>query len=576
MYFLFSFLFYLYSSHTFMQSISPEVYTYYSNKEDDPIIEWRTCPRTKKRFALFWSDTTFFEKISPTIWWVKHHIPFPTLSPHARLIRRTAWRNIKYLYKNTCALTWASIISSYAPEKWYTVYDHTARNSDQRSALDYWRDIDFQRPFFEQFNDLYTQVPKSNVEIYYSQNCDYANYINNSKSCYLCFWSWFLEDSLYCNWTYYGKDLVDCSYCTKGERSYNNHNCYSFYDCKHCMHSTNIQSCDHCFDCTDCEFCFWCVWLQWKKYCILNTQYTKSEYTQKREKIEHLSYSAIKKLIEPLLQNHIHAATRTHMSENTYWNDLTNCSDSFFCFVADQLERCKYNRKALHQKDAYDTYCSGYTELWYEIMWWWYYNKVWFNVLSDSVTNAWYCIRASWGENLFGCVATKNTSNTILNKVYPKHEYEELVSKLIDHMRETRERGEFFPIKHSPYWYNESIAMDYLTINKQQAQKLWLSRYDGVERPPTNVTPTENIIICSQTQKPFKIGAKENKFYEKNNIQSPSLHPFVRYEQRIKNTSNNLHLRTCDKTWEKMLSVYPQKAPFKVYSQQAYAQEMYW
>lgn len=42
-------------------------------------------------------------------------------------------------------------------------------------------------------------------------------------------------------------------------------------------------------------------------------------------------------------------------------------------------------------------------------------------------------------------------------------------------MRKTGEWGQFFPIDHSPFPYNESVAQDYFPITKEEAtaQGLW-------------------------------------------------------------------------------------------------------
>ncbi len=49
-------------------------------------------------------------------------------------------------------------------------------------------------------------------------------------------------------------------------------------------------------------------------------------------------------------------------------------------------------------------------------------------------------------------------------------EYEELVPKIIYHMKETGEWGEFFPIEISPFGYNETVAMEYFPHSKQEVE----------------------------------------------------------------------------------------------------------
>jgi len=39
------------------------------------------------------------------------------------------------------------------------------------------------------------------------------------------------------------------------------------------------------WDMQNCEECMFCVWLRSKKYCILNTQYSKEQYFKKKQEI---------------------------------------------------------------------------------------------------------------------------------------------------------------------------------------------------------------------------------------------------------------------------------------------------
>ena len=87
-------------------------------------------------------------------------------------------------------------------------------------------------------------------------------------------------------------------------------------------------------------------------------------------------------------------------------------------------------------------------------------------------------------QNCFGCVGLKNKSYCIFNKQYSKQEYNELVPKIIEHMkhphpqplshreRVAEERGEFFPARYSPYAYNETNAYDYFPLSREEIQSL--------------------------------------------------------------------------------------------------------
>jgi len=58
----------------------------------------------------------------------------------------------------------------------------------------------------------------------------------------------------------------------------------------------------------------------------------------------------------------------------------------------------------------------------------------------------------------------------ILNKQYTKEEYEKLMPKIIEYMEKTEEWGEFFPASLSPFGYNETIAMEYFPLTREEVK----------------------------------------------------------------------------------------------------------
>jgi hypothetical protein len=163
-----------------------KVYEFISAKTNDPIVEWKTCAVSGKPFAIFQSDLEFYDKLSPVFNGVKYSIPAPTLCPEERERRRMAWRNEWKLYRRTCDASGKSIMAMYPDNCGYTVYDRKVWYSDQWDALDYGREYDFTKTFFENFELLNRAVPKKSLHIVDSmENCEYCNYGIFSKSCYL-------------------------------------------------------------------------------------------------------------------------------------------------------------------------------------------------------------------------------------------------------------------------------------------------------------------------------------------------------------------------------------------------------
>ena len=128
-----------------------KVYEFISKQTQDPIVEWKTCKISGKPFAIFQSDVDFYEKISPTINGKRFLIPTPTLCPEERQRRRLVFRNERKLYKRTCDFSGKEIISIYSPDKQCRVYDQTIWRSDKRDPMDYGREYDFSKSFFENF-----------------------------------------------------------------------------------------------------------------------------------------------------------------------------------------------------------------------------------------------------------------------------------------------------------------------------------------------------------------------------------------------------------------------------------------
>lgn len=124
-----------------MNYTSKEVYEFISLQNSDPIVERKTCTVSGQPFAIFQSDLDFYAKISPTFSGQKFQIPTPTLCPEERQRRRLLFRNERKLYKRKCDATGDIIISMYAPNTDYIVYDQKFWRSDKRDAINYGQDF---------------------------------------------------------------------------------------------------------------------------------------------------------------------------------------------------------------------------------------------------------------------------------------------------------------------------------------------------------------------------------------------------------------------------------------------------
>ena len=141
---------------------------------------------------------------------------------------------------------------------------------------------------------------------------------------------------------------------------------------------------------------------------------------------------------------------------------------------------------------------------------------------------------------------------------------------------------EFFDPQLSYFGYNETIAMDYYPLTKEQALKMWYKRSD-YESPMPHVEKKvqgkdlpkqwckiikekkpdilEKIInyavICEVSQRPFRITKQEIEFYIKHNLPLPTKHPDIRRQERFQRKgTSTLYLVHCDECGEEMLSIY--------------------
>jgi hypothetical protein len=59
-------------------------------------------------------------------------------------------------------------------------------------------------------------------------------------------------------------------------------------------------------------------------------------------------------------------------------------------------------------------------------------------------------------------------------------------------------------------------------------------------------------------------------------IPLPRNHPDIRHKNRLKaSPRRELGIRTCDKTWDQVLSVHDASTPYKVYKEEIYHQIMF-
>jgi hypothetical protein len=567
-------------------------------------MERKNCQKCKNDFTIEPDDFSFYEKIQ---------VPPPTWCPECRVVRRLVWRNEHSLFrrKNSTPGSSGDHISIYHPSAQVQSYDKDFWWSDKWDPCGYGRDYDFSKPFFQQFKELLERVPHVSFFDSKSVNARFCNFTVEMKNCYLVTATWASEDSMYSNRLFHCKFTHDSYICFQTEFCYENVYCS---DSSRLFFSRESESClDSYFlyDCRNCSNCILSTNLRNKSYCIENTQYTKEEYFKKKNELGLNTRSGIEKLkikFEEMWREALHKHLKLVNTSNVLGDHVTNSKNSYYVFdFKNDAENVKYAHWGSGGlKDSYDVGpgCGDKSELNYEgVSTGVQNNRVFLSVTIWYSRDIWYSYMVSNSNNCFGCAEMDKKQYCILNKQYTKEEYEDILPKIVQHMKDmpyvddqgiSYKFGEFFPSQISPFAYNETIAQDYHPIDSKVAKSsgyLWReyssgsyqTNIKGSELPQTiqevDDSILEQVIECEITKKPFKILEQELNFYRRFNLPLPSVHPDERHNKRLKlRNPMILTKRMCHFGDKEVYTTYPPEekgGPKKVVCTEHYNKEVY-
>ncbi|MCX6807324.1 MAG: hypothetical protein NTZ80_00735 [Patescibacteria group bacterium] len=280
--------------------------------------------------------------------------------------------------------------------------------------------------------------------------------------------------------------------------------------------------------------------------------------------------------------------------ENCSGDYLANCANCHECFEATECQDCKFCDSNKSSKDAYDVLGHGQrAELILETVATGIGQMIAFCVLSADLNNVFYSISCHSCSNLFGCAGLRKKQYCIFNKQYSKEEYEQLVPQMIEHMRQSHEWGEFFNPKTSHFGYNETLAIEYFPLAREEALKDgfnwsdYLAPKPQVEQmipasklPETIAEVPDRIldwaIECEVTSKPFRIVKQELDFYRKMNISLPRRHPDQRHHDRLVwRNPRKLWVRKCDKCGVEIKTTYGLDRQEKIFCEECYQKAIF-
>ena len=562
--------------------------------------ENKKCQNCKKDFVIEPEDFNFYEKIK---------VPPPTWCPECRLIRRLSFQNTWNLNWRNCDKCGQKTMSVYAPEQKLTVYCSPCWWADDWDGTEYAMDYDPTRSFWEQMLELSLKTPRVALLSTYStlKNCDYSNDIGWSKNCYLVFWA------DYCDNVYYSSILNGLKWSSDCLRGWDSELCYGSIGFINNYRTFFSDECDDCLDvwfsrnCYGCTNCVGCVNLRGEKYCIFNVKYSKEEYEQKIAELGLASWQNLQKLEKKAHEFWLTKPYREYsgnsLNLNVTGEHVYRSKNAKECYIADGVENSKYCQfiTVASTKDSmdYSGWGNGATQIYESSVVGEKVDKIFFSISTypDSF-NSQYCFQAIASKNNFGCFNLKRKQYCILNKEYPREEFEELRAKIIkdmttrpfvDKLGRKFTYGEFFPLEFNKCPYNKSNAMRFFPKTKEQALSGGYSWSDennpsppatiNADELPDTITETtdsifDEIIECASCKRSYRIVKGELNLLRKMGLPVPHECPKCRENARFERmTKPEMHYRNCDKCGAKIYTPYAPDRPEIVYCVSCYQQE---
>jgi len=551
----------------------------------------KQCNECSEQFVVSEADLQFLAALSPKVGEELLLIPAPDCCPRCRLRRRASFRNDQNYYRNDCSICNKSLISVYSPDKEFPVACEDCFWSDQWDPLASGQEFDFSRSFFEQFVEVKRKTPRLAIFNTQSENSTYTVHSSKNKNCYMASSLVDCEEVHFSDFTFSSKDCLDLFGCHKMEL------CYECSDSIGCFNSDFVELCNAlhdsllCFDCRNSSHLIGCMGLRNTENQILNQPASKDSCieTAKRLRSDSSFREGFDLEFQKLKHNIPHRGMWTINVENAIGNYLSNSKNLHRCFSVEHVEDGRYCIESRNLENCADTlrisggevvyFSSGNVDLRFSI----------FCNLCYQSNNLIYCDNCQAGSNnSFGCMSLKKGQFCILNRQYTETEYNTLVPKVVAHMKETGEWGDFFPYALSPFGYNETKASEWFPKTEEQATSEGLS-WSHYEQPqaagldqvlanelPTNISQIddsilEKAIVCSETGRLFRIVSEELQFYRQKHLPLPTLHPRVRHEARIaRRIPYELYERPCDSCSESMYSCYPKEAEQRVFCEPCY------
>ena len=551
----------------------------------------KKCKKCQNDFVLDKNDISFYEKMQ---------VPTPVVCPICRFKMRALWRNETTLYSGkNCDLCGKKLVTMYNPKSPYKVYCHECYYSDKWDPKSYATGYDFDRPFLEQMKEFLIKVPKITTYLSFgygpNQNSEYVNMAGGCKNCYLVFNTGPAEDTLYSRGV---KDVRDCSdiyFATKIERCYESINIQESSSILWGKNISGSVDCAFVLNCRGVMNCFGCVNINNKSHYFLNQPMERDEYDKKvsnilgsHKKIEEFKEEFLKLCAQ--LPNRENNNIKSVDSTGDYLFQCKNVKDSF---EVARGEDCRYLFSSKEIKDSYGTIGYGAScERMLEVVAVGHSNNIISCYGLEYGSSMLYCFYTNKCNDCVACDSLQNGKFSIFNKQYSKEEYKKIKNIIIEELKQKDLYGLMIPPELAPFAYNETIGQDNMPMTKDEALVQGFRWEDDIQKTegketiksediPDNIKDITDailneVLVCVDCRRNYKITAQELLFYRKMNIPIPRKCFYCRHKDRIKKRGPyEFWQRNCDKCQKEITTNYSLENKAIVYCESCYQKEVY-
>ena len=404
-----------------------------------------------------------------------------------------------------------------------------------------------------------------------------------------------------CEDVYFSDWAINCTSCSDLFMCFDMTRCYNCNNSRQCYNSDELDLCIDLtdsylnFDCNNSQQLIGCVSLKNKALHILNEPVELAEYEETLHKLKtNKAYrDEFNEKYQQLKQSIPKRLTWNVNTEQSIGDYLKNTKNAHYCFNCMDIEDCMFCEGIVNNKNCCDLTRGSGMELCYECEGIVDLSRSCFCNLTYQCHSLLYCDNGHSSDNCFGCFSFKSAQYCILNKQYTKEQYEELVPRIIEHMKSTSEWGEFFPSAKASFCYNQSKAMAEFPLSKQVVQEKnlqWFNSQDtdtsGINAIEANRLPEDittvpddmlNYVIKSEEDgRLFRLIPQELSFYRSKGLPIPHRHPNQRQQAlRARQNASKFYQRNCGHCAKSIQTTYSPDSPEQVYCDECYLSEVY-